>query len=50
LTRRIIGDNRFISDRVKAVITDSVYQGIIWPGDKEYPSEHPALVSAKLWE
>ena len=25
-------------------------QGVIKHGDTEYPSEHPALVSAKLWE
>jgi hypothetical protein len=25
-------------------------KGIIEHGDKEYPSEHPALVSAKLWD
>jgi hypothetical protein len=49
-TQRITGDKRFIGDRVKAIIRNEVYKGIIKHGDKEYPSEHPALVSAKLWD
>ena len=49
-SQRVIGERRFIGDRVKAIIRNEVYKGIIKHGDKEYPSEHPALVSAKLWE
>ena len=49
-TQRLIGDKRFIGDRVKAIIANPIYKGVIRHGETEYPSEHPALVSAKLWE
>ena len=41
---------RFTGDRVKAFIANPIYKGVIRHGDKEYPSEHPALVSEKLWQ
>jgi hypothetical protein len=34
----------------KEVPCQTLYKGIIKHGDKEYPSEHPALVSPKLWD
>ena len=48
-SQRVIGEKRFIGDRVKSIIANPIYKGVIKHGDKEHPSEHPALVSAKLW-
>ncbi len=47
---RIVGENRFNETRVKAIIGNPIYKGVIKHGDNEYPSEHPAIVSAGLWK
>lgn len=49
-SQRIVGEKRFIGDRVKAIIANPIYMGVIRHGNKDYPSEHPALVTAKVWE
>ena len=48
-TQRVVGEKRFREDRIKAIIGNAIYKGIIVHDGKEYPSEHPALVSAELW-
>jgi site-specific DNA recombinase len=48
--QRIVGQKRFLGDRVKAIIGSPIYKGVIKHGNREYPSEHPALVPPKLWE
>lgn len=49
-SQRSIGQKRFIGDRVKAIISNPIYKGVIKHHDSEYPSEHPAIVSARLWD
>lgn len=48
-TQRIVGEKRFREDRIKAIVANPIYKGVISHDDKEYPSEHPALVPAQLW-
>jgi DNA invertase Pin-like site-specific DNA recombinase len=48
-TERIVGEKRFREDRIKAIIQNPIYKGVIAHDGDEYPSEHPALVSAELW-
>ncbi len=47
---RVVGDKRFVSGRVQEMIANPIYKGIVINGDKEYPSEHPAIVSPQLWQ
>jgi DNA invertase Pin-like site-specific DNA recombinase len=49
-TQKVVGEKRFIGDRVGAIIANPIYKGVIKHHDAEYASEHPALVSPKLWE
>ncbi len=47
---KAIGGKRFIGDRVKRIVNNPIYKGVIAHDGNEYPGEHPALVSAKLWK
>lgn len=47
---REVGENRFIGYRVQAMIANPIYKGIVIKEDKEYPSEHPSIVSPELWQ
>ena len=47
---REVGDKRFISCRVQAMVANPIYKGIVINGSSEYPSEHPAIVSPQLWQ
>ncbi|MFC1497166.1 recombinase family protein [Verrucomicrobiota bacterium] len=49
-TEKTVGERRFQPDKVKRLIANPLYKGIIRRGDDEYESEHVALVSKKLWE
>lgn len=49
-TERVIGEKRFREDRIKAIVGNPIYKGVILHADKEYPSEHPALISPQLWD
>ncbi len=46
---REVGDKRFIGYRVQAMIANPIYKGMVLKDGKEYPSEHPAIVSSQLW-
>ncbi len=47
---KIVGGKRFIGDRIKRIVNNPIYKGVIAHDGKEYPGEHRGLVSAKLWE
>jgi site-specific DNA recombinase len=49
-SQKLVGEKRFISDRIRACTGNPLYKGIILHNGVEYPSEHPGLVSPKLWQ
>ena len=48
--KKIVGGKRFIGDRVKRIVNNPIYKGVIAHDGKEYPGEHPSIVSAQLWK
>ncbi len=45
-----VGGKRFICHKITSIVTNPFYKGIIRHQGKDYPGEHPALISAKLWQ
>ncbi len=50
LSKRIVGEARFIGYRIQALVANPIYKGIVIKEGKEYRSEHPAIVSEQLWQ
>ncbi len=48
--RTSAGGKLFICDKITTLVSNPFYKGVIRHRGKEYPGEHPALVSAKLWQ
>jgi site-specific DNA recombinase len=49
-TERVVGEKRFIGERVKAIIRNPIYRGVIRHDADEYDAEHKGLVTEKLWD
>lgn len=49
-TTRTVGEKRFIGYRIYDLVSNPLYKGMICHHDKEYPAEHPGLVSKELWQ
>lgn len=49
-TQRVVGEKRFISERITAIVTNPLYKGTIRHGEAEYAAAHPPIVSEQLWE
>ena len=46
----VVGGKRFIPNKIKVIVTNPIYKGIIHHNGVDNPGEHEALVSAKLWQ
>ncbi len=46
----VVGGKRYIGNKITSIVTNPFYKGIIRHGGEDFPGEHPALVSAKLWQ
>lgn len=46
----VVGGKRYIGNKITSIVTNPFYKGIIRHQGEDYPGEHPALVSAKLWQ
>lgn len=46
----VVGGKRFIPHKIKVIVTNPVYKGVIRHQGEDHPAEHPALVTAKLWQ
>lgn len=49
-SEKVVGEKRFIAERVKAIIRNPIYRGAIRHDTDEYDGEHKGLVTAKLWD
>jgi len=49
-SERVVGEKRFIAERVKAIIRNPIYRGVIRHDSDEYDGEHKGLVTEKLWD
>lgn len=47
---RTVGDKRFIGYRVFSLLSNPLYKGIIEHDGREYPAEHPGIVSEGIWK
>ncbi len=45
-----VGGKRFRSDKIKQLVANPLYKGVVRHRDQEYPGEHAGIVSPKLWE
>ncbi len=46
----VVGGKRFIPNKIKVIVTNPLYKGIVHHHGEDYPGEHEALVSEKLWQ
>lgn len=44
-----VGDKRFNGYRIRLIVENPLYRGVIRQGEAEYPGQHKALVSDALW-
>jgi site-specific DNA recombinase len=49
-TQRVVGEKRFIGERITAIVTNPLYKGTIRHGEAEYDAAHPPIVSEQLWQ
>ena len=49
-TQRVVGEKRFIGERITAIVTNPLYKGTIRHGEAEYAATHPPIVSEQLWQ
>jgi len=47
---KMIGGKRWIGDRVKRIVENPIYKGVIAHGGEQHAGEHKALVSEALWK
>ncbi len=45
-----VGGKRFRSDKIKQLVANPLYKGVVRHRDQEYPGEHAGIVSSKLWD
>src|SRR5690606_8554787 len=46
----VVGGKRFIPNKIKVIVTNPLYKGIVHHHGEDYHGEHEALVSEKLWQ
>lgn len=46
----VVGGKRFIPNKIKVIVTNPIYKGIIHHNGQDHPGEHEALVSERLWQ
>lgn len=49
-SEKVVGEKRFIGDRVKGIIRNPIYRGVIRHDTSDFDGEHKGLVSEKLWD
>tara|TARA_R100000027_G_scaffold9275_4_gene6697 strand:- start:31966 stop:33822 length:1857 start_codon:yes stop_codon:yes gene_type:complete len=47
---RHVGGKRFRSDKIKQIVGNAIYKGVIQHRGEEYPGEHEGIITPKLWE
>jgi len=47
---KLVGGKRFIPYKIKRIVSNPLYKGVIRHKGQDHPAEHPALVTAKLWK
>lgn len=47
---KLVGGKRFIPYKIKRIVSNPLYKGVIRHKGNDHPAEHPALVTAKLWQ
>ena len=46
----VVCGKRFIPNKIKVIVNNPIYKGIIHHNGQDHPGEHEALVSDKLWQ
>lgn len=46
----VVGGKRFIPNKIKVIVTNPLYKGVVHHNGEDYPGEHEPLVSEKLWQ
>ncbi|TLD71688.1 hypothetical protein FEM03_05995 [Phragmitibacter flavus] len=46
----VVGGKRSIPNKIKVIVTNPLYKGVVYHNGEDYSGEHEALVSEKLWQ
>ena len=47
---KLVGGKRFIPYKIKRIVSNPLYKGVIRHKGQDHSAEHPALVTVKLWQ